>query len=325
MSRVRSVTNQHLALCVSVLLISLSGGTAIADDFPNRPIRVIHPATPGGIGDVIVRLVGEKLNAKWGQPVVLENRPGGNGLIGISAVIGAKPDGYTLLWNNAIAQNRLILKAFTVDLINDLDPVVEAVRTPIYLVTRPNAPYKDLREFINYAKANPGKVNVGTAIGLQLDTTILFKSLGIEVTLAPYPGSGSLPAALLSESVDVVYVSLPPIKGFLADDRARALAVVAATRSNVTPEIVAVGELYPGVAPIEVLSGFWAPKGTPKEVVAKLNAEINAILKSPEVSEKLLSAGTEVRGGTPEGWKAAQEGILRQFKRATDTMGLQPQ
>lgn len=130
----------------------------------------------------------------------------------------------------------------------------------------------------------------------------------------------------MSDSVHIIYVSLPPVRGFLADGRVRALAVVSAKRTSVTPDIVAVGEVYPEIEPIEVLSGFSAPKGTPSEIITRLNTELNAILKMPDVVERLVTTlGVEIRGGRPENWKAAQEKLYQQFKRATEAMNLQPQ
>ena len=311
-----------------VLALVLAFGTSrAAEPYPNRPIRIINPVPAGGTLDVLARVLGDKLKDRIGQPLIIESRPGANGMIGLAAAQQAKPDGYTLLGNSTpMASGRLLHKSFTIDVANDFDHIVEVIAASQYLASNPGAPFKTLQEMVAYAKANPGKINFGTSVSIQLDSLMLLKSLGIEVNLVPYSGSGVLPQAVLGDSTQVIHVSLPPIKGLLAENRVRGLAVVSLQRSGITPNVPAIGELFADQDPLVVHSGISGPKGLPREVIQKLNAEINAVLKMPEIVARYADVlGAEVRGGTPEEWRAVQDKTYLQFTRGTQALKIQPQ
>lgn len=295
--------------------------------YPDRPVTVIVPFPPGGASDVTARIVSPKLSERLGQSVVIDNKAGANGAIGAAALKQAKPDGYTLLGNSTpMASGRLLHKSFTIDVANDFDHIVEVIAASQYLASNPGAPFKTLQEMVAYAKANPGKINFGTSVSIQLDSLMLLKSLGIEVNLVPYSGSGVLPQAVLGDSTQVIHVSLPPIKGLLAENRVRGLAVVSLQRSGITPNVPAIGELFADQDPLVVHSGISGPKGLPREIIQKLNAEINAVLKMPEVIARYADVlGAEVRGGTPEEWRVVQDKTYMQFTRGTQALKIQPQ
>lgn len=295
-------------------------------DFPTRPIKLIVAAPAGGGTDLMARMLGEKLSARLKQSVIVENKPGGNGFIGINAVAQAKPDGYTLLaTTTGFNVGPMLYKSFTLDPVSDLTPVIEVMTVPVYLVTSASAPFKSLRELVAYAKANPGKLNMGGFAAGQMDVTLLLSSLAIDVNYVPYPGSGPLTQALVSDNVQLVMVSLPAIKGLLVQGRVRALAVVSSKRSPSLPELPSVLEAYPEAQIITASNGISGPKGMSADVVSKLNAEFNAVLQDAELAAGLANGvAAEVRGGTPEGWLSVQELSLKQYRLAAQALKIQP-
>lgn len=300
---------------------------AWAQDFPAKPIRVIFPGGAGGAGDVLARIVGEKFQERTAQPFVVEARPGGNALIGMNAVLQARPDGYTLLSNSSVySGGKFLQKAFTVDVVNDFEHVIQVVSIPSYLVVRPDSPFKSVSELIAFAKANPRKLNVGASVGLNMDSAALFHSMGMEVTQVPFPGGNQLPPALLGGNLDMIVASMAPVKGLVADGRMRLLAVIAPARSALTPNAPAVTETVPGAVTLQIHNGFSAPKGTPRAVIDKLNTEINAVLRVPEVRTALVGAlGGDVKGGTPEEWRNTQVEVLEHYAAAAKLLKLVPQ
>lgn len=299
---------------------------ALSQDYPDRPIRVIFPGGPGGAGDVLARIIGEKFQERTGQALVVEPRPGGNAVIAMNAVTQAKPDGYTLISNSSVySGGRFLYKAFTVDVANDFEHIIEAVRISSYLVVRADSPFKTAADLIAYAKANPRKLNVGASVGFSMDSAALFHSLGIEITPVPFGGGNQLPPALLGGNLDLIVASMAPIKGMVTEGRMRLLAVIAPTRSAVTPEVPAITETVPGAVTLQIHNGFSAPKGTPRAVVDKLNAEFNAILRMPDVRTRLSAAlGGDVIGGTPDAWKSTQVQVLERYAAAAKLLNIVP-
>lgn len=306
---------------------SLHIAAQASPDFPNRPIKLIVAAPAGGGTDVMARALGEKLSVRLNQSVIVENKPGGNGFIGINAVAQAKPDGYTLLaTTTGFNVGPLLYKSFTVDPVRDLTPVVEVMTVPVYLVTNAAAPFKTLHELVAYAKANPGKINMGGFAAGQMDVTLLLSSLAIDVNYVPYPGSAPLTQALVSDNVQLVMATLPAIRGLLADGRVRALAALSQKRSPILPEVPSVLEAYPQAQIITASNGISGPKGMPPDVVRKLNAEFNAVLQDRELAARFANGlAAEVRGGTPEGWLSVQDHGLQQYRRAAQALKIQPQ
>lgn len=318
-------TSISLAAALLALLPFPASG---AEDYPARPIRLIVAAPPGGGTDVMGRILAEKLAPRVKQSVVVENRAGANGFIGINAVAQAKPDGYTLLvTTTGFNVGPLLYKSFTLDPVHELTPVVEILTVPTYLVTNAATPFKSVQEMVAHARANPGRINMGGPVAGRMDTSSLLSSLAIDVNYVAFPGSGgTLTTALIANDVQLVLVSLPVVKGFLADGRLRALAAVSNRRSSVMPDVPSVLEAFPQAQFVTLSNGISGPKGMAREIVDRLNAEFNAILQDPDLRARFASAlAAEVRGGTPESWLAVQESSLEQYRRAAQRLKLEPQ
>ena len=305
MSRLR-----HLGL-IGCAILGLAIGTIQAGaqtpvasgDYPNKTIRYIVPYTPGGFNDTLGRIVSQKLQEAWGVPVVVENRPGGGTLIGTEAVAKAAPDGYTLLGVAfPFGANPSIYKNLPYDTVADFTPLVFAGQTPNLLVVKPSLPVNSVRDLLNYARANPGKVSYGsTGIGSSNHLSMeLFKSLtGVDIVHVPYKGSAPMVNDMLGGHIDVAFDNVPNVLQQVKAGSLRALGVSSAKRSSLAENVPTVAEA--GVANYEV--GVWfgvaGPANMPPDVVRKLNAEINSILKQDDVKRRFADQGVEPVGGTP--------------------------
>jgi tripartite-type tricarboxylate transporter receptor subunit TctC len=281
---------------------------ARAQAYPSRPVRLIASFAPGGSSDIIARLMGQWLSERLGQPFVIENRPGGGGNIGTEVVVRASPDGYTLLiiggWN---AINATLYDKLSFNFIRDIAPVASIYREPYVIVVHPSVPAKTVPEFIDYAKANPGKVTMASG-GVGAPSHVsgeLFKMrAGVNLVHVPYRGGGPAVTGLLGGQVQVMFAPTPPSIEHIRSGKLRALAVTTATRSDALPDIPTVGEFVPGY---EASSwyGVGAPKATPAEIVEKLNKEVNAALDDPKMKARLADLG-----GTPLPGSPAEAGKL---------------
>lgn len=289
------------AICVAALF--LSGGTASALDYPTRPIKWIVGYPPGGTTDVLARLVGDYLGKRMGQNFVIENRPGAGNNLGTEAVVNAAPDGYTvLLVNPANGINATLYKKLSFNFVRDIAPVGGITRVPNVMEINPNVPAKTVAEFIAYAKANPGKINmassgIGTSVHLSGE---LFKAMtGVEMVHVPYRGAGPALTDLIAGQVHVLFDNLPSSVEHIRSGTLRGLAVTTEKPSPALPGVPTVAETVPGYE-ASAWFGMGAPKGTPREIIDKLNREINAALQDPEMVRKLADLGGAPMGGTPE-------------------------
>ena len=275
---------------------------ARAQTYPTRPVRLIVGFSAGGTADIIARVVGQWLSDRLGQQFVIENRPGAGGNIGTEAVVKAPPDGYTLLLvapTNAV--NATLYKKLNFNFIRDIAPVASIMRTPGVMEVNPLFPAKTVPEFIAYAKANPGKINmaiggIGTA---QHTYGELFKMMaGVDLVPVFYRGSRPALNDLIAGRVQVLFDILPSSMGFIRAGKVRALAVSTATRWAELPDIPTVGEFVPGY---EASSwyGIGAPNNTPAEIIENLNKEINVGLTDPKFKERLNALGGTVLTGSP--------------------------
>jgi len=283
-------------LCLSPL------AAANAADYPTRPVHIIVGYPPGGSTDIVARLIGNWLSQRLGQQFIVENRAGAGNNIGTEQVTKAAPDGYTmLLVNPANAINTSLYKKLNFNFLRDIDPVASVIQVPNVMEVNPNVPAKTVPEFIAYVKANPDKVNVassgnGTSIHLSGE---LFKMMtGIKMTHVPYKGSAPMLTDLLAGQVQVTFDNLPSSIGHIKAGKLRALAVTTAKRSPELPDVPTVAESVPGYE-ASAFFGFGVPHGTPKEVVDKLNHEINEALKDPGMLKKLGDLGGIPVAGTP--------------------------
>jgi tripartite-type tricarboxylate transporter receptor subunit TctC len=274
---------------------------AWAQGYPSRPVRLIVPLAPAGASDITARLIGQWLSERLGQQFVIDNRPGGGGNIGTEAVVRAPADGYTLLLVGGFnAVNATFYDKLNYNFIRDIAPVASIIRTPFVMAVNPTVPAKTVPEFIAYAKTSPGKINyasAGTGTATHL-TGELFKVMaGVNMVHVPYRGGGPAFNDLLAGQVQVFFPTTVSSIGYIRADRLRALAVTAATRSDVLPDIPTVGEFVPGYESSQWY-GVGAPKNTPPQVIHKLNKEINAALDDPKMKAHLADLGGTVLAGS---------------------------
>jgi tripartite-type tricarboxylate transporter receptor subunit TctC len=277
--------------------------------YPEKPIRIVVAYTPAGATDILARTVGQKLNEVWGQPVIIDNRPGANGNIGTEYAAKATPDGYTILMVTAGTHgiNPSLYRKLGFDAVKDFEAVSLVAMVPNIFVVNNSLPAKDVREFIAYAKANPGKLNYGSpgngsTAHLSME---LFKSMtGIQMVHIPYKGSAGVLADLIGGQIVATMDNMPPYLPQVKAGKIRALAVSPAKRSAAAPDIPTVAES--GVPGYD--SGAWfglvAPVHTPKDVVNKLSRETARILQLADVRARLTDLGAEPVGGTPEQFAA---------------------
>jgi tripartite-type tricarboxylate transporter receptor subunit TctC len=275
---------------------------AWAQSYPTRPINIIVGYAPGGVNDISARLMGQGLSERLGRQFVIENRPGAASNIATEAVVHAPPDGYTLLLvNTSNAINPALYNALRFNFIRDIGPVGGIMRAPQVMVVNPSVPAKSGPEFIAYAKANPGKINMGSA-GIGSVTQIcgeLFKMLsGVNLANVPYRGAGPALVGLLGGQVQVMFVGIAESIEYIKAGKLRALAVTSAARSPAMPDIPTVGEFVTGYEAIGFF-GLGAPTGTPTEIINKLNKEINEGLADSKLKARFADLGGTVLTGSP--------------------------
>jgi len=275
---------------------------AKAQTYPSRPVRIIVGFPPGAGTDITARLMGQWLSERLGQPFVIENRPGAGTNIGTEAVVRAAPDGYTLLLAvtpNAI--NVTLYEKLNYNFIRDIAPVAGIVRGPYVMLVNPSFPAMTVPEFIAYAKTNPGRINMASA-GIGDGTHMcgeLFKMMtGVNMAHVPYRGGAPALTDLLGGQVQVMFASMASSIEYIKDSKLRSLAVTTATRSETLPDIPTVAEFVPGYD-ASTWYGIGAPKGTPADIIDKLNMEINAALADPKFKARLADLGGTTLSGSP--------------------------
>jgi len=290
----------HLAAIATALpVVSL---VARAQGYPTRPVRVIVGFAPGGGNDITARLMGQWLSEHLGQPFVIENRPGAATNIATEAVVNTAPDGYTLLFvATSAAINATLYDKLNFNFIRDMTPIAGIMRIPNVMVVNPSVPARTLPEFIAYAKAHPGKVNVaspgvGTSVHLSAE---LFKMMtGVDMVHVAYKGSAPSLTDLIGGQVQVSFATMPAAIEFIRAGKLRALAVTTATRSPALPDVPTVGEFVSGYE-VSTWYGMCARVGTPAEAIDKINKEINAGLADPTMKARLADLGGISIAGSP--------------------------
>lgn len=289
-----------------VLMSAFAASAAMpawAADYPTKPVKWIVPYPPAGTTDVLARIVAQWLTEKMGQPFVVENRPGAGNNLGTEAVVNAPADGYTmLLVNPANGINATLYKDLKFNFIRDIAPVAGIVRTPNVMEVTVSFPAKTVAEFITYCKANPGKINMassgsGTSVHLSGE---LFKSMtGCDMLHVPYRGAGPALTDLIGGQVHVMFDNLPSSAGHIKNGKLRALGVTSEGREPSLPGVQAIGETVPGYE-ATAWFGIGMPKGTPRDIVEKVNAEVNRALADPKMRERLAELGGRPIPGTPD-------------------------
>ncbi len=290
-------------MLVAALVAAALVGQAFAQSYPNRPVRLLVPFTPGGGTDILARIVGGKMSESMGQQVVVENRPGGNTLIATEVVVRAAPDGYTLILqtNNLAANPTLYRGKMSFDTLKDLAPVALVAGNPHVLVIHPSLPAKNLREFIALAKQKPGAItfaSAGSGTVNHLSGELLKMLAGINLVHVPYKGSGSVMPDLIGGHVHSLFAAMPNAIEHIRSGRLRAIAVTTPKRFRGLPDVPTIAESgYPGYD-FSSWFGVLAPAKMPQPVIARLHAEIVKALKDPGVQQRLENY--EIFGSTPE-------------------------
>jgi tripartite-type tricarboxylate transporter receptor subunit TctC len=310
---------------LAVLALALSCGDALAQAWPSKPIRYIVPFPPAGATDILARIVADKISPTLGQSVVVENRPGAAGNVGTEMVVKAPADGYTILQATvaqSISETLYTNLAFSFG--QDLAPVALIARVPNVMIVHPSVPANSVQEFIALAKSKPGQINFassgsGTSIHMSAE---LFKLLtGVDMVHIPYRGSGPALADLLGGQVSVMFDNLTSSIGHIRSGKLRALAITTATRYPALPDLPTMQEA--GVAGYEASAwfGIVAPKATPKEIVNRLNSEVNKALALPDVKEKLLQQGAIAAPGSPEQFGAFIQNEIAKWAKVVKASG----
>ena len=291
-----------LHLAASAAALPFAPHLAKAQVYPSRLVRLVVGFPPGGPTDTAARLIGQSLSERLGQQFVIENRPGAGSNIGTEAVMRAPPDGHTLLLAaSANAINATLYDKLNFNFIRDIAPVAAINREPLIMLVNPSFPAKTVPEFIAYARANPGKINMASA-GNGTPAHVsgeLFKMMtGVDMVHVPYRGAGPALTDLLGGQVQAMFPGMSSSIEHVRAGKLRALAVTTASRSDALPDIPTVGDFIPGYE-ASTWSGIGAPKGTPAEIIDKLNKEINAGLVDPKVKARLANMGSTALPGSP--------------------------
>jgi tripartite-type tricarboxylate transporter receptor subunit TctC len=288
---------KFLYIAAGTAAITAFSRSADAQTYPSRPVRWIVGAGPGSGPDTVARLVEQGLSKQLGQPIIIDNRPGGGSNIGTQAVVNAAPDGYTLLFvTNANAINATLYDRLNFNFLHDIVPVASIVRIDFVLIINPSLPAKTVPELIAYTKANPGKLTMASA-GIGTVSHVageLFKTMtGINVLSVPYRTGPPALTDLIAGHVQFMFETLPSAIEHIRAGKVRALAMVAPTRSEFLPDIPTITDFVPGFE-ANALFGVGVPRNTPTEIVVRLNNEINALLTEPEIRARLANIGKPV-------------------------------
>ncbi|WP_090141890.1 tripartite tricarboxylate transporter substrate binding protein [Limnohabitans sp. DM1] len=299
---------------------------AWAQTYPSKPITLLVPFPPGGPTDLVARVLAKKMSEQMGQSIVIDNKPGANGNIAAVAAAKAPADGYTVLYNtSSITLSPALYKSLTYDVQRDLAPVAITAVVPLALVVNPAVPANNVREFIAYAKANPGKLSYGSAGNGNVTHLAAFQLVrhhDIDATHVPYRGSAPADVDLVAGQIQFMTDTINSVMPFVKEKRLKLLAVTTSQRMSLFPEVPTLAEtVMPGFE-AGAWQGIMVPANTPKAVVQRLNAEINKALQSAEVKEKLALQGAEPLGSTPEEYGAYVKKELARWAAVVKATGV---
>jgi tripartite-type tricarboxylate transporter receptor subunit TctC len=321
------VIGRRALLCASAAL--MLPRAARAQSYPSRPITIVIGYTPGAVSDLTARTIGDGLHRAWGQPVIVDNRPGSGGNIGAAFVSRAAPDGYTLMIGTdaQMASNVHLYKHAGFDPVRDFAPVAYAGLNIICLAVNAELPLKSVADVIAYAKQNPGKLSYGssgTGSPHHLAGVLLAQKTGIDIQHVPYRGGGAAVNDLLGGHIGMAFLSLSAAVPQLSSGKIRIIAMVEKTRYSGLPDVPTIGETVPG---FEMSSwvGLFAPTGTPKDIIAKLNAGATKVLTADGVKEKLATLGLVVVAGKPEEMAEVVKSAIAVRGELVKAAGIQPE
>ncbi|HXC39130.1 MAG TPA: tripartite tricarboxylate transporter substrate-binding protein [Burkholderiales bacterium] len=301
-------------------------GAALAD-YPDRPVRMVVPYAPGGPTDVVARIFAEQLNKQLSASFIVENRPGANAVVGADMVAKAPADGYTLLFTGGSSLTPVFTRNLPFELMKAFTPVSLVYNGTLYIFLNADVPAKTLPELIAYSKANPGKVNYASNAGtVQILGAVMQKQSGMDILVVPYKGAGPATTAVVANESQFTITALQAFKPHVDAGKVRIIALLAKTRSPLTPDVPTVvesghPELVAGFA-----TGVWAPFGTPADAIAKLNRAINAVAAMPEVRERVRPlVGADPQGSTPEGFRQVVQDEINFYANAAKLANYEPQ
>ncbi|MBR0882032.1 tripartite tricarboxylate transporter substrate binding protein [Bradyrhizobium liaoningense] len=298
---------------------------ALAADYPARPVKWVVGYPPGGATDILARLIGQRLSERLGQQFVIENKPGAGNNIGTESVVNAEPDGYTLqLVNPANFINASLYANLKFNFVRDIAPVASFQRVPNVMTVNKDVPAKNVAEFIEYVKANPGKVNMassGNGTSLHLSGEMFMAMTGCKMQHVPYRGAAPAITDMLGGQVQVIFDNMPSIIQHIRSGSLRAIGVTTTERSPQLPDVQAIAETVKDYE-ASALFGMGAPKNTPKEIIAKLNNEINTLMKEPDMTKRLVELGGEPRVQTPEAFGEEIKAETEKWKKVVEFAGL---
>ena len=292
----------------SLAILALGGAAGAQAAWPERPVTMVVPFPPGGPTDLVARVLAKQLTDQLGQTVVVENKGGANGNIGMQYAAAAKPDGYTVLYNtSSIALSPNLYRSLAFDPVKDFAPVSSTAVIPLVLLVHPSVPAKDTQAFVQYARQNPGKLSYGSAGAgnvTHLGALLLLRSLQIDAVHVPYRGSAPAMTDLVGGQVQLMTNTLNDSLGFIREGKLRARAVTSGARSDQLPDVPTVAEAAVPGFEMGAWQGVVVPAGTPGPVIDKLNAEIRRALQSPEMQKQLKAQGAQALGSTPQEYAA---------------------
>lgn len=322
----RSTHRPSLALLCA---IGLAAGSAAAQQYPVRPIRLLVPSTPGGSVDTLARTIGPKLSERWGQQVVVENRAGAGGAIAAETTAKSPPDGYTLMLGTiaSLGTNVSLMKKLPYDPVKDFAPVTLVATQNLVLTVHPSLPVKSVRELVKFAQSRPGQLtfaSAGNGTGSHLSGELFKLLAGVELLHIPYKGVAPALVDVISGQVSMSFPSILTSLPQVQSGRLRALAVSGAQRSAALPDLPTMMEA--GVKDYESATwyGIVAPAATPSEIVSKLNTEIVAILKQPDTRERIARDGADPVGNTPQQFGAFMKSEIEKWRKVIRAAGIQP-
>ena len=314
-----------LQLLSAAAVACVFSGHASALDYPTRPVRLVVPVAAGGGADITARVIGQWLSERLGQQFIIENRPGGGTNIGTEMVAHASPDGYTLLLVNLThAINATLYEKLNYNLARDIEPVASIIGVSNVVEIHPSVPTKTLPEFIAYAKANPGKINMGSAGNGSSSHMAgeLFKMMaGVNLVHVPYRGQGPAMTDLLGGQLQVIFATTPGTTEYVRTGKLRALAVTTKERADALPDVPTVADFVPGYESSQWY-GIGAPKGTPAEIVNKLNQETNAALVDPRMEARLADLGGTTLPGSPANFAKLIASEIEKWSRVVKFAGI---
>ena len=322
---VRNTLAAMAALFTAALTVAMPA-ESIAQTYPTRPIRVIVPFAPGGGTDILARILAPKLSDGLGQQIVIDNRPGGSSIIGTELVVKSPPDGYTLLAvDTSFSVNPSLHAKLPYDSFKDLAPVAHLASAPVLLVVHPSVPANTLKELVALAKAKPGSLayaSGGNGASTHLAGELFTMTAGVDIVHVPYKGTGPAIADVVAGQVQMNFAGISSARQFVDSGRLRALAVTGDKRNAAMPDVPTFAEAgYPGID-AGTNWGMFAPAGTPRDIIAKLNAEVNRVLQLADVKSRVAELGYDVGGGSPEDWGARARAEAEKWGKVVKQAGI---